>query len=570
MQLDLTRVGFSRAGAYLTVNHMIAGVWSGLKEENRLEKEGVYIRTARVGNGGNGILMEMELDEERLCGLHCSPSCLTAADVRVTFDSVHTLRICGSRPLTLSLPAGMFDEFMVYHEDVAYINSFSRSCKLYITRLSGSVRYEEPGLRNKEKPKRIDLDGEWEIAITEFTWVRKPPVLTRSFHECEQDLQREFDAYLAKIPPVPVRYAEAMRQAAYVNWSAQVEPSGLIEQRIMLMSKNWMKRIWTWDCAFNAVELAAYDAQAAWANLINPFLRQHETGMLLDAQCDRWIVDAYTKPPIHGWALHRLRAAGIVDEEKLRWIYPRLEKWVNSWYEYMDWDGDGMCQYNHGNDSGWDNCTYFKIGAPIEGPELAAYLTLCHFELADAARALNLPEKAEMHAQNAQEQLKRLLDTCWTGERFRVVQNGTHKEMQDCDSLIAFLPVILGEHLPKDVFHALADGLAQDHRFLTPYGVATESVSSKYYIPDGYWMGPIWAPSTMFVVDGLSRGGQRELAKEIARRFCDNCTVNGFAENFDAQTGAGLRDRAYTWTSSVFMTLVREQLSEGEELTALV
>lgn len=567
MNIDLTRVSFSRAGAYLAVNHMIKSIWTKRAEA---VTDGLFIRTSREANGCYGVLMKLELDEASLASVCCTPSCLTAGDVSITFDDVHTLRLRGTTPLTLSLPAGQFDEFMTFSSDVAYINSFSCNCKLYISRLSGEVSYEEPGLRNKEKPKRIHLDGEWEIALTEFTWMRNPPAFSRTFCECVQDMQAEFDAYLAAIPPVPVRYAEAMRQAAYVNWSAQAGPDGLLEQRILLMSKNWMNRIWTWDCAFNAVELAAYDAQGAWANFVNPFLRQHETGMLLDAQCDRWLIDAYTKPPVHGWALHRLRAAGIVDEEKLRWIYPRLEKWVNSWYEYMDWDGDGMCQYNHGNDSGWDNCTYFKIGAPIEGPELASYLTLCHYELADIARVLQMPNKAEKHDRDAKEQLDRLIDTCWNGERFLVLQNGTHAEMQNCDSLIAFLPIILGEHLPKDIFNAMADGIAQENRFLTPYGLATESVSSKYYIPDGYWMGPVWAPSTMFVVDGLSRGGRSDLAREIARRFCDNCAVNGFAENFDAQTGAGLRDRAYTWTSSVFMTMVREQLSQGEELVALV
>ena len=30
---------------------------------------------------------------------------------------------------------------------------------------------------------------------------------------------------------------------------------------------------------------------------------------------------------------------------------------------------------------------------------------------------------------------------------------------------------------------------------------------------------------------------------------------SGFAENFDALTGEGLRDRAYTWTSSVWLIL---------------
>lgn len=252
------------------------------------------------------------------------------------------------------------------------------------------------------------------------------------------------------------------------------------------------------------------------------------------------------------------------------WIYPRLLKWVDSWYTYMDWDGDGMCQYNHGNDSGWDNCTYFKIGAPIEGPDLAAYLALCHFELSECARILGFLADAESHAARDRAQIDRLLAHSWTGKRFRVLQNGTHNEMEDCDSLFAYLPILLAERLPREVFNALADGIAERDRFITPYGVATESLASKYYTPDGYWMGPIWAPSTMFIVDGLYRGGRHALARGIARNFCDNCVKNGFAENFNAKTGAGLRDRAYTWTSSVFLILAREYLTNSTKETELV
>lgn len=35
---------------------------------------------------------------------------------------------------------------------------------------------------------------------------------------------------------------------------------------------------------------------------------------------------------------------------------------------------------------------------------------------------------------------------------------------------------------------------------------------------------------------------------------------NGFAENFNALTGEGLRDLAYTWTASVAIVLVKEYL----------
>ena len=46
--------------------------------------------------------------------------------------------------------------------------------------------------------------------------------------------------------------------------------------------------------------------------------------------------------------------------------------------------------------------------------------------------------------------------------------------------------------------------------------------------------------------------GEDDLVKTIARAFCEMCKQNGFAENFDALTGAGLCDLAYTWTASVF------------------
>lgn len=62
------------------------------------------------------------------------------------------------------------------------------------------------------------------------------------------------------------------------------------------------------------------------------------------------------------------------------------------------------------------------------------------------------------------------------------------------------------------------------------------------------------------VIDGLKQCGEVELAKEIAKRFCDTCMKSGFAENFDALTGEALRDVSYTWTSSVFLVLAHEYL----------
>ena len=46
-----------------------------------------------------------------------------------------------------------------------------------------------------------------------------------------------------------------------------------------------------------------------------------------------------------------------------------------------------------------------------------------------------------------------------------------------------------------------------------------------------------------------------ELADEVSARFRATCEKSGFAENFDALTGQGLRDRAYTWTAAAYLLL---------------
>ena len=136
-------------------------------------------------------------------------------------------------------------------------------------------------------------------------------------------------------------------------------------------------------------------------------------------------------------------------------------------------------------------------------------------------------------------------------------RSGDHR-IADGDSLALFLPLVLGERLPEPCRRALVAGLKEGGRFSTAHGLATESVQSSYYEADGYWRGPIWAPPTLLLVEALARIGEKETAREIARRFCDVVATSGPAENFDAQSGRGLRDPAYTWTASVFVILASQ------------
>ena len=98
---------------------------------------------------------------------------------------------------------------------------------------------------------------------------------------------------------------------------------------------------------------------------------------------------------------------------------------------------------------------------------------------------------------------------------------------------------------------------------LTEYGLATEPPTSPHYQDDGYWRGPVWAPSTALIEDGLRVSGYADLADVVSERFRALCERSGFAENFDALSGQGLRDRAYTWTASVYLSMCAAQASRA-------
>ena len=103
----------------------------------------------------------------------------------------------------------------------------------------------------------------------------------------------------------------------------------------------------------------------------------------------------------------------------------------------------------------------------------------------------------------------------------------------------------------------------KEDRFLTDYGLATESISSSHYRDNGYWKGPIWAPTMLIFIDGLRRCGENAHAKTLAHRFIKCMEIGGMAENFDPLTGEGLVDPGFAWTSSVYLTLVEEYGTEA-------
>ncbi|WP_059173433.1 amylo-alpha-1,6-glucosidase [Bacillus sp. FJAT-27445] len=552
---DVNKIPFSRYGSFITIS-----------PRHRRDGGGaLYIRNIRNGDNDFGEVFRVDLirDGEPLSyQSQMYPSFLRLeadggfAEFCITEARVLQIRSEGVG-VRLTGITGAYDYAALVGENRWEVNHSSQEMRYMLTAVKGRIDMDAPFKEQRCEKIIVNLlpgpSAEMECVMEEYTTVYRPRSYV-SFSKGQEIVEKEYDSWIQGVLPVPDEHAGGRELAGYITWSCVVPPEGMLTRPAMYMSKNWMTNIWSWDHCFNAMALAKNSPELAWEQFMIFFDLQDESGMLPDFVNNRFALWNFTKPPIHGWTLRRMYTqSDYVNAEKLQEVYEPLAKWTSWWMTYQDSDGDGIPQYNHGNDSGWDNSTIFRMGPPVESPDLSSFLVLQMEVLAEIAEKLGLDVEAERWRQESEELLTRLIDHFWNGERFVAKKSGTH-EVIESDSLVLYIPIILGKRLPAGILGKLVDGI-KNKGFLTENGLATELPSSPFYKEDGYWRGPIWAPTTMLVVDGLLSAGEKELALEIARRFCRMASKSGMAENYDALTGAGLRDPAFTWTSSVFLML---------------
>ena len=566
--LDHNTIPFSRYGSFLAISRLA-------------RQEGLFLRTVRGGDFGSdgGVIFEITpttAQGERLdfvVSMQPAELTLTTAQgtIRFCFAEPNLLAVYGEEVnLTLQRQSGRYDNVFALAPQILRVNCARPDLRYTVSALVGTVGFNAPWRDDRSTGIDITLQpgskGYFHVALQEFTGASDAPqiILERlkdvpSYRVQVKNVAKLYEQWKETILPVPSRYQQGREMAAYITWSCVVAPSGVLTRPAMYMSKNWMTNIWSWDNCFNALALAKNNPTLAWDQLMIFFDLQDNSGMLADFINDKFAYYAFTKPPIQGWALSLLLEENPgFFESRLHEIFPALELVTNYWFDYTDYSGEGMPNYNHGNDAGWDNSTIFAGGLPVASPDLLAFLIVQMDVLAQVANRLGLFEKARYWQERADSSLHLLLMRYWNGQEF-VVPGKTKVG----DSLIAYMPLLLGKRLPQEIMTKLVQDVKEEGRFFTPHGLATESVRSSFYREDGYWRGPIWAPSTMLMVDALRRCGEHEFAREVAQRYVRMANDSGMAENFNAITGEGLRDPAFTWTSSVFLYLA-SRLEEND------
>lgn len=558
---DVREIPFSRRGSWMNLSPVI-GLHRRVDDVHLVSHlTGMHaVLRLSLRRDGSSVDAEISADPSTLSWLVGGEAVASAV-----FESVDVVRLKGAgADLVLSDAAEELTPFTGSYffrepRDGSWVfTSYETGRRYRISVLTGSASAEgEEALGQSVRAVTVSGADGWEVAVEQIETAAPAFTSFETFAEVAQRVREEFEEYLAAVGGWRTDDTPAVALAAYVLWSATVAPAGFVTRESVLMSKHWMDKVWSWDHTFNALALAPGAPELALDQFLAPFDHQDAAGAMPDSITHSEVLYNFVKPPIHGWALTRLRErlGRPLGRVELETVYARLARWSRFWLDSRTVAGRALPYYQHGNDSGWDNSTTFDHDRVIEAPDLAAFLAVQLDVVADLADELGLDDAAH-----------------WRDERDRVEQ-ALLTELRDADgffavgalsrarskrtSLLNLLPVLASPRLPGEVVDTLADGIAAH---LTEWGPATQRIDTEEYESDGYWRGPIWAPSTMLIEEGLRRGGRDALADTISERFRALCERSGFAENFDALTGEGLRDRAYTWTASVYLVFAHDHV----------
>jgi glycogen debranching enzyme len=569
---DVTAIPFSRRGSWLNLSPVVA---------LHTVRDNIHLVSHQTGMHPVLEFVPGGSSRESPGQVIATPGQLTwemedEGRIDAVFERVDAIRLRGDVEMTIRDATRELTPFSgtYFFQDpldgAATFTSYETGRRYRISVLSGRRELngaEALGAHGNEAPGAYErsltlhpVDGTWEILLEEIETAAPPASTALSdFDNVRRAVEDEFTQFLEAIAPWRSSRTPAAPLAAYVLWSATVSPRGFLGRESILMSKHWMDKVWSWDHCFNALGVGVGEPQLAIDQLLAPFDHQERSGALPDSVTHSEVLYNYVKPPIHGWAVRRLRKSGVVfSSSQLRDLYQALSRWTRFWLESRRAPGRRLPYYQHGNDSGWDNSTAFDHDRVVEAPDLAAFLLVQLDVLRELADELG--EDGTRWATEQTAIRDALLEELWDDDGFRAVGALSRRSSKRSSLLIA-LPILAAEQLPDVVRERLA---AKIENHLTEWGLATQLTESEEYQADGYWRGPIWAPATALIEDGLRRAGACALADEVSSRFRRLCELSGFAENFDALSGRGLRDRAYTWTASVYLTLARDAESRAE------
>ncbi len=184
-------------------------------------------------------------------------------------------------------------------------------------------------------------------------------------------------------------------------------------------------------------------------------------------------------------------------------------------------------------------------GAPLHNPSFAAAPAGFNALVAFNAREL-AAVTGDQPLRATADGLAEAIDARWNGTTW--VDDGDGATTSGgTATLDGLLPALLGGPHASDAVASFVD----TETFGAPYGPRGVSRSAPAFDPTAYWRGPAWPQLSYLAWLAATRTGSDAVAASVRSTTIAGASSSGWAEYWDADSGAGLGARPQSWTSLV-------------------
>ena len=549
------------------------GAWFGIYADNFMRT--IYGTRLFIGSRRGSVIERGDNMLMRFCPMYqgekvdyeihttAAELILTTAygDIRCCFPEPDLLYIKGENSLSLRLEkTNGPHEVMKKRGDKGFVQLSSWIGTMLYYPVKGSIEmkadwdYESlstPLVRGTVLP---DECGEFVLAAQESIYDQKVRDSYPDYEEGLQAVRADYADFVSRMPKLSGEFAELQKEALYTEWALLVNPSGRMEYPLIFMTGRAMAS--SWQMIQNAVAFKD-NIPLRNAMLLNMLCEQSPLGQFPDFYDDSRSNAQGIKPPIQGWGLRWIRKDhdlfSEMSEKDLLRLYQGYGAWADWFMKYRDEDHDGLPEYEHGDECGFDDSSIFVTTPEAETPDLPAYLILLFEQLGDIAGFLGKTTEQDAWYRRGEEMLSLLISELWDGEMFIARTARTHEPIRS-GSLQHYIPFVLGKRLPQEIIDKMTADLLEEGVFLSPYGLASERMDSDQYRIMGMARGFVLPPQHLLILTGMYDAGKEEEAKMIAKRYCLAMKDNGFNMLIDPKE-AGRGSFGCTWPTCVFLIL---------------
>jgi hypothetical protein len=529
--LDLKKLPFSRAkSSYFLFEednrdgtNFEPGIYFGMSYPNGAARREGLVRIVPVKDG-----------KPLAYAYNCTPGRLEittdSGSVTIVMDSTASMRMYGNGigiMIHKEMPVMSMETVTEVRPNVVEFNLFSPSGgggRFVFSRVSGVVNLENIAVLTADGVNRCTIwllpgeDGYFETMVNPGI-PQESEVFHKPMEETVGEVTAEFEEYLSKYADVPDRWKKLRETCAYMCWINYRAANTDALVPVMLADMFCESRItdmqcYAWHQPFFA--MAFTDGGAALSTITNVY-PSLKNGMLPAAVCSGQL--RYGSFPFyHGYALIKaLDRSGnkILPEDKAAELYEKMKQ-NYAWWKDSHSFAPGRISYSYPAECGFSGSSYAELEFPLEAPDLYAQMIL-YAEVIGRVERLAGKGNGLSWYMESQALKKTLTEELWDGEKF-VCRGVTSGKKFSCGSLLAYVPVILGRRLPEDITDKLAEALCCEKRFLSPRGLVSENMTSRYFNAKTPGCGTIEMILQQLFVSGLMDSGKTAAAAKIAER----------------------------------------------------